>query len=652
MQLRTKILVNNAVLTGLLLLAGATGFHVHTTMDAQLRFLSGPAHDTADQAAAATAAIGDQLLAVERVLAGIDADQNRTAIAAAARSSEAAIDSIAKIGLVAEQSLATLRQRSDSFRKALAAVLGINQDVVQKHAALAEHTVAFNELSTLLEEVGDGAVEVLESQPDRQMAWSQGLKDIWQAADGGMENRIGLLAQYLALGDLESGKDLAEARAAVDSAIAEQKDAADRMLATATFDVPAPAKWGEFTLRALYTREFEVHERLMREYADSLLQLPPVRAAYADAAASLRATMADVGEATASRIDSELAAGIASAAAARTLLLTTLVVAVLVAIVLGVSFVRSFGRRLGQLRDRMQSIAVGDGDLTQRLRMLGDDEIATTAGWCDQFLGKMDRAIGEVNALANQIDATASAMRTSAGELSNSSSHQAASLEEISATMEEISSMSVASAGHVQAADEQSQGATAAARAGAERTNLLTQAVAEIRQSSAEVQKVIGVIDDLAFQTNLLALNAAVEAARAGEAGKGFAVVAEEVRTLAQRSAQAAKDTGQLLQTAAERSNRGSTLATEVEAGLQEIVTSYAKVEGVLGQIAAATREQKDGVQQINTALSTVDQATQKNASTAEELSRTATASADHVRQLRGLVGAFRVSATRSTAVQ
>jgi methyl-accepting chemotaxis protein len=652
MQLRTKILVNNAVLTGLLLLAGGTGFHVHATMDTSLRFLSGPAHDTAASAAAAETAIGDQLLAVERVLAGVDVDANRKAIDTAGKAGAEAIAAIEQGGLADAKALGGLRERATAFRAALATVLDTNSGVVQKQRALAEHTTKFNELSTLLEEVGDGAVEVLEKSPDEPMAWGRGLKTIWEAADGGMENRIALLAQYLALGDLESGHDQAAARAAVDAAIAEQKETAERMLTTGTFDGKAPPAWGDISLRELYTREFAVHERLMRDYADSLLQLPPARLAYAAAATQLRTTMAEVAVATAERIEAELDSGNTRAQAARTLLLTTLVIAVLTAIGLGLAFVRSFGRRMGMLRDRMQAIAVGDGDLTQRLCMTGDDEIANTAEWCDEFLGKMDRAIGQVNALANQIDVTATTMRTSAGELSNSSSHQAASLEEISATMEEISSMTIASAEHVLAAGDHSQGATAAARSGADRTRLLTEAVAQIRASSDEVQKVIRVIDDIAFQTNLLALNAAVEAARAGEAGKGFAVVAEEVRTLAQRSAQAAKDTGQLLQSAAERSGRGSDLAAEVETGLQQIVTAYAKVEGVLGQITAATKEQKDGVQQINTALCTVDQATQKNASTAEELARSATASAEHVQRLRELVGAFRCSSAHQNGVQ
>ena len=206
--------------------------------------------------------------------------------------------------------------------------------------------------------------------------------------------------------------------------------------------------------------------------------------------------------------------------------------------------------------------------------------------------------------------------------------------------------MSTSSADNTTAAGKHSQDATAAARTGAERTKQLTEAVAQIRDSSAEVQKVIRVIDDIAFQTNLLALNAAVEAARAGEAGKGFAVVAEEVRTLAQRSAQAAKDTASLLQTAAERSERGSSLASEVDAGLQAIVAAYEKVESTLGQVHAATKEQKEGANQINSALTTVDQTTQANARTAEQVAKASAASAEHVQRMRQLVGSFRVSST------
>lgn len=230
----------------------------------------------------------------------------------------------------------------------------------------------------------------------------------------------------------------------------------------------------------------------------------------------------------------------------------------LVALGLGIVFLRSFGSRLTALRTRMQDIASGEGDLTRRLAMQGDDEIAVTAAECDRFLAKMDATIAQVLAVANEIESNTTGLRQRAHELSEAASAQAAGLEEISATMNEIATVSSEGAQSAEQVGHFSSEATEAARTGVAKTRQLTEAVEQIQASSVEVAKVIQVINDIAFQTNLLALNAAVEAARAGDSGKGFAVVADEVRNLAQRSAQAARDTSALIASSNERSERGA----------------------------------------------------------------------------------------------
>jgi hypothetical protein len=293
MQLRTKILLNNVVLAGLMLVSTATSFVALGTQAETTRFLSQDARGTAAALAGADAAIGEQLLAVERTLSGQDA-AGREHVAAAGQKAEQALRQLADSPLIASADLQRLQASGGEFLQALQRLTTAHGSVIAAEQALDEHTDSFNELSTVMEEVGDGAVEVLEKSPDQPMAWGKGLKDIWEAADGGMENRIGLLAQYLALGELEAGRDPQKAVAAIDAALNDQKETASRMLATPTFDVPAPAKFGQITLRDLYTREFAVHERRMRDYATALVALPPIRNAYASAAANLRQTMREV----------------------------------------------------------------------------------------------------------------------------------------------------------------------------------------------------------------------------------------------------------------------------------------------------------------------------------------------------------------------
>jgi methyl-accepting chemotaxis protein len=645
MKIRTKLTWNNLVLAGLILLAGGTGVVIQNGMSNTMQFLTGPAWQTAEGAATAETAIEQQMLALEHLIAGNDPTSSRQRIDSAETAAEKAIAKVRSAAIVSPDLLRELDTTQQQFRSSLAKVIEAHTAVETARVALHDHTEKFNALSTVIEEAGDGAVEVLEKDPERAMAWGHGLEEMWKAADGGMENRIALLAQYLALSDMEAGRDPKGAGLRIQQALEEQRESSARMLSTKTFEVPAPAEFGTGSLHDIYQREFDRHATLITAYANALATYPPLSLAYSTLASKMLELSNRVQDDANRRVEGLIASSTAANTSSRTWMIASLLLACGAAVVLGQLFARSLGTRLGQLRTRMEQIAVGDGDLRQRLAMTGNDEIAATAHSCDQFLERMDQTIGTLHGLSHHLDLASSDMRTSASGLSTEASSQAAALEEIAATMEEILAISGSSARNASSAGDHSQGATQAARDGATQTQLLTKAVVEIRQSSMEVAQVIKVINDIAFQTNLLALNAAVEAARAGESGKGFAVVAEEVRNLAQRSAKAAQDTAGLIQVASERSERGVDLAQQVDQSLQKIVDAYAKVETVLSDITTASSEQETGVRQVNQALSQVDRTTQRNASTAEEVASTADATAAQVQDLRNLVARFRTSA-------
>ncbi|MFK7740402.1 MAG: methyl-accepting chemotaxis protein [Planctomycetota bacterium] len=336
------------------------------------------------------------------------------------------------------------------------------------------------------------------------------------------------------------------------------------------------------------------------------------------------------------------------------LTLGAMALALLVAVAGGVLLVRTIGQRLKAFEERLAALVSGKQDLTQRLGLGtadGDgDEIAIAASHCDRFLGQMDATIARVLGISEEIDQASNGLNESASDMSVASSEQAAGLQEISATMQEIAAVCQETADSARTVSSYSQEATEAANRGANTTRDLTEAVKEIRESSLEVAKVIQVIDEIAFQTNLLALNAAVEAARAGEAGKGFAVVAEEVRSLAQRSAKAARDTAALIRSSTERSERGNQLASEVEAGLAGIVTAYSKVDGVLSEIESSATDQADGVQQANRNLATIDVVVQRNAATSCQVAQSAAASASKTEELRSLLKSFRVSSSQGAS--
>ncbi len=232
---------------------------------------------------------------------------------------------------------------------------------------------------------------------------------------------------------------------------------------------------------------------------------------------------------------------------------------------------------------------------------------------------------GELGISAEQVAVASGQIATASHTLASGSSEQAAALEETSSSLEEMSSMTKRNAENASEANELTKSARASADQGASNMKSMAQAMRDIKSSSDDVGKIIKTIDEIAFQTNILALNAAVEAARAGEAGMGFAVVADEVRNLAQRSAQAAKETADKIEGAITKTALGVAITEKVQLSLQEIVEKNRTVDQLVAEVAQASREQSQGISQVNTAVGEMDKVTQATSASSQETASAAT---------------------------
>lgn len=298
---------------------------------------------------------------------------------------------------------------------------------------------------------------------------------------------------------------------------------------------------------------------------------------------------------------------------------------------------------LNIVADAMQDIAEGDGDLTQRLRHTGNDEIAHLANAFNKFADKIESVVIKVRTGVSSINTATQEISSGNTNLSQRTEEQASSLEETASSMEQMTGTVKQNADSAQQANELAASAQAQAIKGGEVVQKTIDAMDEINTSSTRIADIISTIDGIAFQTNLLALNAAVEAARAGEQGRGFAVVASEVRTLAQRSADAAKEIKVLIEDSVGKVKAGAALADESGHNLKEIVEGIANVANIVSEIASASREQTGGIEQVNTAITQMDDMTQQNAALVEEAAATSRSLQEQSSYLAQVVSFFKV---------
>ena len=297
-------------------------------------------------------------------------------------------------------------------------------------------------------------------------------------------------------------------------------------------------------------------------------------------------------------------------------------------------------------RKANEAEAIARGDLSSSIESAGqNDKLGQSF---QKMAGELRNLISQVRASAADVAGGAQEVSDASQALSQGATEQAASLEEISSSFTEIGAQAKSNADNAGQANRLVASARESAEKGDQQMKSMVSAMQQITTSSQQIAKVIKVIDDIAFQTNLLALNAAVEAARAGKHGKGFAVVAEEVRSLAGRSAKAARETADMIEASTKNVEAGLAVAQATSESFDRIVGDVVKTADLIGEIAAASNEQAQGISQVATGLSQIDQVTQRNTASAEETAAASSQLSSSAARVRDLLSRFKTGAATS----
>ncbi|MBK1688121.1 methyl-accepting chemotaxis protein [Rubrivivax gelatinosus] len=375
-------------------------------------------------------------------------------------------------------------------------------------------------------------------------------------------------------------------------------------------------------------------------------QLVQLDGALYDTVDPISAKIAEITELQLRAAKQDVDAASATYAWTQAVILGVTLVSVMLAAVGGLVITRSITRPVQGAVLALQAVAAGD--LGARVEGSSKDEIGQLLAALRTMKEELSQIVGTVRSSSDSVVTASTQIAHGNQDLSGRTEEQASALQQTAATMDQLGSTVRNNADNARQADQLARAAAQVAAQGGEVVGQVVTTMAGISDSSRRIGDIIGVIDGIAFQTNILALNAAVEAARAGEQGRGFAVVASEVRTLAQRSAEAAREIKALITSNVEQVGQGASLVDRAGQTMDEIVGSIRRVSDIVGEISSATSEQSSGIQQVGDAVSQMDQVTQQNAALVEEGAAAAESLKQQAQQLARVVSIFKLDAEAS----
>ena len=389
----------------------------------------------------------------------------------------------------------------------------------------------------------------------------------------------------------------------------------------------------------------EVYAAITADRKDDVMRLNEgARGARGKVEAEIAGLIESVGKIT----EDNANAALKGASAAMAWMIGISLLATLAAALVGTLVARGVLRQVQQARDAAGRMA--EGDLGVAIEATSRDEVGQLLVALRTMRESLARVVGDVRGNAESVATASAQIAQGNADLSQRTEEQASALQQTAATMEQVGTTVRQNADNAQQANQLAQGASAVAVQGGEVVGQVVQTMKGISDSSKKIAEIISTIDGIAFQTNILALNAAVEAARAGEQGRGFAVVAGEVRSLAQRSAEAAKEIKTLITASVERVDQGTVLVDQAGRTMDEVVASIRRVTDIVAEISSASVEQSSGVSQVGDAIGQMDQVTQQNAALVEESAAAAESLKQQAQSLVQAVSVFRLGSDGSAA--
>ena len=645
MKMSSKISAAFLVLTTLVLVCGITGFYGVTKLSESLKYVTGPAWDSADGAMEGSIGIQAGMLVNQEVFAGL-ADMNLVD-AKRKKNSNSAKEALARMkaaGLIDDATVRDLIAAEKNYEATADKVVEEFKTFSAVDKRLSDNFYDFQVLMTHAEKLGDGAVEALEKNSSRTISWDTGLEQRWGAADGSMESQIGMLKAMYYYRRLLSFKNVQESMAGIKEGNGMLEEAYQDMITYTTFKkqrVPDGKYSGQIYSSAI-TQAVAKQKTDFSDAVEKFKHYSASRQVYEQSADTMLEILEKTEEVGDQTVEAEMGNITAVINSANGIIVFVVIVAVLISLVMGLLIVRSVNSQLG--RDPAELMKISESMANGNLDIKIDNNAIGVYGSIGQTVKKLLEIISGIKSGAGEVSVASEQVSQGNANLSQRTQEQASSLEEVASSMEEMTGTVNQNSENAQHANQLAMAARDQADLGGQVVGEAVTAMGEINAASKQIADIIGVIDEIAFQTNLLALNAAVEAARAGEQGRGFAVVASEVRNLAGRSATAAKEIKGLIKNSVEKVEKGSTLVSESGGALSEIVDSVKKVSDIVAEIAAASKEQSDGINQVNKALLQMDEMTQQNASLVEEAAAASEAMGAQAQELDALVSFFKLN--------